>query len=539
MLLSDEIGAEIKIGSIGGNILKRGLLRDVNCEFGKFNISFDSARLDYSLKEIIAKKTLLSEGSSTAVRLEGGTLTFKNKQIDIKGINGRITIDHGRVIINSLDFKPIDLLKSTITGEIIRDKGAVRLDLLLNIEPFFKKNKLFFQKASIKIRGPVENISFSGTLRRPQGFEVIVSGDFDASRGILSLGSFIDLAGGKEQAPEGLSRQAKKSSMLSEIELDIKDSHFKGAFVLPEGDITVKGDYTKWPLVETDIVNDHIKIGSFDLSNTMHLTSKVVFKKSDFSHIDLELYTESTILNYYPFDEVEASCWIDRDVVRLTYAQIGDSISATGALSLKVPHKAFFKVLFNDFDIKRFLFISKEGAAPIASGSMSGEIFTQGSIGDLKTKVHFEATGGHIGTIVYENMLLNLKGDGPVLELYDSRLVREDSFLTLDGSIDMSKMGADGFFDDLVINTDPNTIIWNGWDIQKAIGEKELRLSKGIDDRVKVGFTKRMSDETAYEVIKPQDEFGLEYKMPQKDSILQFKTKDKEEFLGVMKKYKF
>lgn len=39
MLLSDEIGAEIKIGSIGGNILKRGLLRDVNCEFGKFNIA--------------------------------------------------------------------------------------------------------------------------------------------------------------------------------------------------------------------------------------------------------------------------------------------------------------------------------------------------------------------------------------------------------------------------------------------------------------------------------------------------------------------
>jgi hypothetical protein len=55
-----------------------------------------------------------------------------------------------------------------------------------------------------------------------------------------------------------------------------------------------------------------------------------------------------------------------------------------------------------------------------------------------------------------------------------------------------------------------------------------------------VGFkTHPADDETTYKPVKDQNEFQLEYEVPDDNSTLQFKAKENEEFLGVMKKYKF
>ena len=147
---------------------------------------------------------------------------------------------------------------------------------------------------------------------------------------------------------------------------------------------------------------------------------------------------------------------------------------------------------------------------------------------------------GRLGTIGYENMILNLKGIGPILRVYESRLVREDSFLTLDGRVDIRELGSERFMEDITVSTDEKTIVWEGWDISRAGDNGELTLSKGVDGGIKVGFkTYLTEDETTYQAVKPQDELSLEYDIPEADSSLQIKAKEREDFFGMMKKYRF
>ena len=83
------------------------------------------------------------------------------------------------------------------------------------------------------------------------------------------------------------------------------------------------------------------------------------------------------------------------------------------------------------------------------------------------------------------------------------------------------------------------SIVWEGWDISKARDDNELSLKRGLDGGVKVSFRKQMSDETTFEREIPQDELELEYELKDKNGALQYKAKEKEEFLGLIKKYKF
>jgi hypothetical protein len=259
----------------------------------------------------------------------------------------------------------------------------------------------------------------------------------------------------------------------------------------------------------------------------------------------LDIDTESSVLNYYPLNELEASFWIDKDVLRLIYLKSGDTVSATAALTIKQPRKVFLKINLADFDMTYPFFILGGQDEPPISGRLSGTITTQGRLDKLQTNVKFQADKGRMGTIDYNSMVLNAKGEGPYLNVYDSRIIRDETSLQIEGTADIRKIATERFMEDITVTTDTKTIIWEGWDISRVDEKGELRLGRELNGGLRVDFKTRMNqDETQYEPVKPQNEVGLEYKMLNEDGILkdgtlQFKAKEKEEFFGIMKKYKF
>ena len=194
----------------------------------------------------------------------------------------------------------------------------------------------------------------------------------------------------------------------------------------------------------------------------------------------------------------------------------------------------------SDFDISRPFLLSSIDDKPEVSGTMNGELFIEGPLDSLKTKARFEVRDGMLDTLPYKNIILNIKGDGPVLEVSDSRIIREDSYMPIEGTMDMRQIGSERFAENIVISSDENTIIWEGWDISKPGTDNKLSLSRDLSNGVKIGFKAPMNEnETDYAVERQTGELGLEYSIPDQDSIIQYKSKENEEFLGMVKKYKF
>jgi hypothetical protein len=323
-----------------------------------------------------------------------------------------------------------------------------------------------------------------------------------------------------------------------DTEIKTKESKFSTVFITDIGRIIFNLDYSKWPHINADIINEHINIAELDFYNIIHLAAKAVFNKKGFSHLALDLSTESSVLNYYPIDELEGSFLIDKDVARLIYLKMGDSVSATGAFTLKPPRKAFLKLVLAGYDISRPFIISGEEKPPV-SGRLSGEIFIEGPLDDLKTKAALSVKEGYLGDVEYNDMIINLEGIGPLLRIHDSRIIRKDSFLTIEGTADTKRFGTSAFLEDVVISTDEKTIIWEGWDISRPVGN-ELKFSRDLAGGLKVGFKTQMPDERVYRPQELGRELAVEHKLSDREyEAVQFKAKDDEEFLGVIKKYKF
>jgi len=528
---SDMVGYDVQIGALSGNIFNRIVLQDLNFRFKKYDIGFDRAKLEYSLFDIVSGRESFEKEKEIFISLEKGSLALAEKILISKEINGRIRVNKQKITLDSLDFKLFDLLDINVEGVIITESRPLRVDLQIKAEPFFDKDRRFFAGARASIKGGIDNLSLYADMKGGDGLNVLINGYAIFSKGLLNLGSRMDF-----ETPQSL----QKGNILMNAEIDLKKSHLAMILIPAEGRIRIDSDYSQWPLLKTDVRNEHIKIYGLDFSNIMHLSSRSVHKKWDFSHVILDIATESSILNYSPIDEIEASVWIDRDILRLIYVKAGDTISTSGALTLKPPRKAFLRINIADFDISQPFLILEGTQTPIASGRLSGEVLIEGPLDNLTTKISLEALEGHLGTILYENMIVNLDGTGPMLEVHDSRLVRQDSFLKLDGVVDTREFGNDKFLEQVTISSDEETIIWEGWDISRRDESDELNLSKGLGGGVRIGFkTQAMKDETAYETVKPHNEFQLEYSVPEENSALQFKAKENEEFLGIIKKYKF
>jgi len=552
---AEETGIELAIDSISSHPLREIVLEGVSVDLGDYRLRFDQVELEYSPWDIIAKRRLISELGNTTFKLKEGFLASRERLRICDGITGECRFAEGGITLRA-DFGLYDHLSNSIEGQIKKQGEAFLLDLAVVSEPLFD-NKIFFSQAVFYIKGPVERMAFNGALTTPWDSNISLSGTFrPCDKGLNFFSSFdyqgleiaIEAEGSLVDQTVILDsnvdlkdqKNAKTFTFGMDTEINLDDSNFITVLSFPEGTSTINGNYSNWPKFTTDITNAHIKIYDVDFSNITHLTCEFLFQEESFSHLMLDLSTESTILNYYPFDEAKASCYIDTDGFRLIYIKVGNSTSASGALMFsQAQPSGFLRVTVADFDIKKLSILSKELEDALAYGRFSGEIFIEGSLDASKTTGKLQAHDGVFGNIKYEDMILNFDGEGPEIRVYDSRLIREDSFLTLEGRLDIRNIGKMGFLKDVTISTDEQTIIWHGWDITKTAEDDNITLKKGLDGKVRVGFKKYMDDETTYKMQDQQDEVALEYELTDNNELLQYKAKEKEEFLGLMKKYKF
>ena len=91
--------------------------------------------------------------------------------------------------------------------------------------------------------------------------------------------------------------------------------------------------------------------------------------------------------------------------------------------------------------------------------------------------------------------MLNMKGEGPVVSIDDSRIRKEGGYIILDGTIDFSKLRDGKAFDGINYGPGENFFVWEGWSVSKNYGTKSVTAEKILDKETTINF-KAYSEET-------------------------------------------
>ena len=529
-MLSDATGATVIIGGISGNLLGDIRLKDLKIRYDGFDLVFQKARLEYSLLDIIRGKKYAEKKAETRIRLERGSLKLNNNAIISGRINGMMRFKAYGLLVDSLDIDSASGFKVHIEGRVLKGPAKPRIDISLLAKPAAGKEGSFLKEARFSAKGPIDNMSVCSSLKSANGSEALLKGYAITQGSILKAGAQADIS---------FKGAEKAKAVFIKAETDFRQKR-GSIWVTPEsGSIDLSFDYTKWPVLKTDITTQHLNVSGHDLSNIMHISSKFATRNGKISYLVSDISTESTILNYYPLEEMDCSVWADMDVFRVIYFKYGYTLALSGAVTLKEPHKTVFNMTLSGFDVEYPFEVFGTDKKPLAAGKLSGELSVNGPANELLSSGKFTFTDGRIGTIDYTSVILNIKGEGPVVNVHDSRIVRQDSFMPVYGSVDFRRMGTNRFFENMVVETDEKTVVWNGWDMTRFDDAGEYQFKKEISNGLSVGYRKQADSETVYDPATKKDEVAVEYDMLDKESTLEFKAKENEEFIGVKKKYKF
>lgn len=281
---------------------------------------------------------------------------------------------------------------------------------------------------------------------------------------------------------------------------------------------------------------NHLNCAGMDVLSQINMNASI-HKAEDASPILRgALKTQNLILDYRPFKDITASWVLKKDELFINTLELGDEYRVFGRIQLRWPYNVDLNLTVNNAELADWLSFSKSGLPNgFISGRLSGRLKTKGPIAAPVTKGSFEVRDGNIRDVRFRLINFNVAGKGPVLAVSDSRILKEGGYLLINGEIDLRKLGRRNIFEDLKIETDQHTIVWEGWDISKD--STEVRLKRQVSEDFDVNFKTYMYNEKT-DGEQKENELGIDYKI-RKDDSLNVRMKEGGAFVGVEHKIKF
>jgi hypothetical protein len=526
---SEITGSNVSIERVSGNPFRKIFFKGMLFDFGKYKLDFDRASLEYSLFDVLSDKAPKSGIKETVLSLTGGSLIFEDGLVLSNKINGKIKLRQGAVVLDSICFTVFDRFAGTLDGEIANNTSPSRVKIGISAASAFDKEDFIFKSLKVLATGPLDNLTIVGKIERRNARDIHLRIYSILNEGLFTIGTRL----GIETETADINHV-----MSADTVVDPDKWEFNSVLMPNTGKVLVKGQYDNKGSVSVEFKNQQLKLFGQDFSNNTYVDVKPVIKGNAVSHFLADIRTEASVVNYYPVSEIEASFIVDPGRVRIVYAKLGDSVSASGFFNTKPPKRLVLNVNFSDFVLDNFLNLMIEDR-PDVSGVISGRIEIEGVYNEPTAKVALSAVNGNLGDVIYDKMFINAQGIWPNLSMTDSRINFKNSSLNIEGELDMRRFGTGYFMEDITVSTTDNTVVWEGWDITRIDESREFLLQRSLGSGIRMGYKTHVTDETKYEPVKQRDEFQLEYDLLDEESVIEFRAKESEEFLGVKKRYKF
>ena len=433
----------------------------------------------------------------------------------IEGIFGR-NLD---ISIGSIDggiVRPIALRDVRILSKA-REKYQSRLFWIKNMVSNYRVWDLVFPDSFKRV--PRIEIDFETKNRELSGF-VTLEGIMDnaAVRGYVRVfgSDRIEVNG---RLKNGIARLIlRPKSGLIKIE-----SNFAADGVLL---ISVKANHFK--LRDVDIAGD-VVIRNIAVKNSIN-------PKDECLEGDIE--ATNVIVNYKPFFDLKASYRISKETLEVSNLDLGHMLYLNGKFGLREPHLMDVVAVTDNMNMSQVLSAINAGYGSYVSGNLNSKLELKGTIKNLKTNIHLEIRKARVGEVNFEYLSASLKGDGPIMRIEDSRIIRESGPVVLGGEMDLRRMGKESIFENIKVLNGENTMAWDGWETAKWQDVREFRMTKNVAGGFNVGFKKYVNDDRVDESLRERDQFELGYNLHPNDSI-KVKFAPNSNFFGLEHKDKF
>jgi len=430
---------------------------------------------------------------------------------------------NGRMILSELELELEDInlnfynLPVSIEGKLLGIKTeAPILDLA-----FESRNRYLSVDADVK--GALQDLSVKGELGGKNGSSLSFAGNFRLEEEKLNL---------KEVA-------LGEALKIEDGYIDFKNRGFEFS-ISPQkadsGEVKLGGDF-KESVIELYSSIKHWPVGAVDLSTDVTFDAELK-AKSETPILTGMLNTTNTIINYRPAEELSAQFTVRKKVVEILGLKWGKTFRLVGKVNLEAPNDLEIIALLDGTKLEDLMSFWVESIQNVVSGTVKGRLEVDGPLDTCVSRGHITARNGHIGDVFYENAVIHLTGKGPMVMVGDSRIYRESGYLLLDGEIDFSQLGKRNILEDIVIKTDDQSIVWEGWDISKETATDTVNLKKRIGEELEIGFVAPVEPEDELKEEESEGAFEMRYKLKESDS-LKMQIREEEEFLGVEHKIKF
>lgn len=567
-------GKEMKLGRIGSSGLKNLAITDFSVSRKSDSspiLSVDKIIVDYNLINLalrrfenLGKIYLISptlffnpqQGSGFSIPAKAssylsGTSAYTGKPLKFQILNGNITVLGRPPILKNLEgqvsFYNASLKLHEVKGVFLDIPVVVngRVDNVLE-RPVIKlrltaKDKYYSVVCTFINDGQGGQARIWGTARlfdkfqtRFKGVVNITAGQTVEIKKLVMTNPFVPRAVFLVAGGVNLSDGSSEFIVEPKTETVTKTSD-----LTPPGYIKVaaKADKEKGLSIYAKI--SHLNFLGHDVLSEININSQLYKTAESHKILKGSLKTQNFILDYKPFKEVELKWIIRNKELFITDFQLGDTYRMSGKVKLSRPYQTELALSINNAELGDwFVFFNPSYTASI-SGLVEGKIKVEGPIAALSTNGRLNIREGNINAVKFNAINFNLKGEGPILAVSDSRIFKDGGFLRMDGEIDLRKFGRRNILEDVKITTDQRVIVWEGWDITKS--PSEIMAKKGISDNVDVNFKTYVTVGNQSGMDEDEDkksEIGLDYKIKKDDSI-NVRMKEDSAFVGVEHKMKF
>jgi len=285
---------------------------------------------------------------------------------------------------------------------------------------------------------------------------------------------------------------------------------------------------------------NHLKLRDVDITGDIVVKNIAVKDSITPKDESLEGDIEATnvIINYKPFFDLKASYKISKEILEISDFDLGHIIYLNGKFGLREPHIIDAVATTDNMNMPQVLSVINASYGPYFSGTLNSKLEFKGVIDKLKSNIRLEMRKGRVGEVNFEYLSVSLKGDGPIMRIEDSRIIRESGPIVLGGEMDMRRIGKDSIFEKIKVLNGENTMAWDGWDTAKWQDAREFSMTKNVAGGFNVGFKKYVNDDRVDESLRERDQFELGYNLHPNDSI-KVKFTDDSNFFGLEHKDKF
>ncbi len=320
----------------------------------------------------------------------------------------------------------------------------------------------------------------------------------------------------------------------------IKDESFGFELKPKEGILKAEGSVSNDGLLVTNLKIAHLRLKDYDIVCDAVFKNRFVMDPKDpkASYIEGDTEAKNLVINYKPLSDIKSTYKISNRVLDISNFEFGNNFKGQGKVFLSEPHYIDIVATADNVSLGKILSDLNAQDSIKLSGIMNGKFKVKGPMENPKSSVRMEVRDGIIATVDFDYLTADLRGEGPIIRVEDSRITRESGCFVLAGEIDLSKAGRGNMFERIKIASSDTAILWDGWDTKQMLDVQEITMKKKMSEEIDLGFKKFVSDSKVDESVRDTDEYELGYNLNSNES-LKFKIGPDQDFFGLEHRNKF